>query len=233
MMDDFCARFEIHGHTTIAFMKAQPGYPAARLGSLTAAKQVVSRCVKQEKLDAFRHTYINSTLIPVSSQNQLPAALALALDMPILHSLRVQSGTRKLMNAMERMLRPPVYSGTIIPGRRYLLLDDVMTTGGTLNALREFVQSRGGIPVAAMVLAFAHGSQTLTPKEETVRQLSGKFGDALTELLRHMGLPPDLHRLTNAQIKYLLRFSSVNQIYNRIASCQNAANAPCQNAALG
>lgn len=209
-------QFCIEGHTSIAYIKKQQCYYAAKHGNLDAAKELVAKCIKKAKIEEFRRRFYGCTALPVISQNMLPLALALELKIPIKDTVYVSGKIRKTMNAMERMVFKPVIQGSLGSGA-YILIDDILTTGGMMNHLKEFVLARGGQPVAGMVLAFAAGSSLLQPPEDKLREITAKFGPRLPHMLEQFGLPSELHRMTNSQISYLLRFSSLGQIRKRIS----------------
>ena len=64
--------------------------------------------------------------------------------------------------------RLEVHSDAFGPGRRVLLIDDVLATGGTMRACRDLVQSTGAEVVACaflMELGFLGGRAKLEPTE--------------------------------------------------------------------
>ena len=64
--------------------------------------------------------------------------------------------------------RLEVHSDALLPGRRILLLDDVLATGGTMAACRTLVQQAGAEVVACafvIELAFLGGRAKLLPGE--------------------------------------------------------------------
>ncbi len=61
-----------------------------------------------------------------------------------------------------------MHSDAIGPGRRVLLLDDVLATGGTMRACCELVQGAGAEVVACafvVELDFLKGRERLAPQE--------------------------------------------------------------------
>lgn len=211
--------FHIEGHTSICHLKKQELYQDAKNGDLSAAREVVRACAKRERLQSFREAFSNCTLLPVLSVNQLPLALALEIGLPVIAGAQVRySKERKYMSAMERLINTPEFTGSLKPGR-YILIDDVLTQGGVLNSLRQFVCEHGGEPVAAMVLAFAAGSRPLVPSDDKIQFLHRKFGQELADVLSGIGLSCDLHRLTNSQVRYLLQFSEPGKILERALKC--------------
>jgi hypothetical protein len=209
---------EGYGHTSIAFMKRCPGFEDAKNGDIDAAQFVVSRCVKQSRIDDIREQYPDALLLPVLGQNQLPLALALAIGLPIWNNVRlIHMVSRKLLSAIERFIHKPVFTGYIKRDTEYILIDDVITQGGTIAALRRFVIRGGGNVVAVVALAYAIGSHAVAPIREYVIRLMVKFGLALHFLLRMLGVAVSVWWLTNSQIRYLLRFSSVRNIKKKLA----------------
>ena len=206
-----------YGHTSIAFLKRCIGFESAKNGSIEASEFVVNQCVKQERLHKLREQYPDAVLLPVLGQNQLPLALAKAIGLPIWYEVHLQHKvTRKFLSAIERLLHKPVFFGKIQTGLTYILVDDVVTQGGTISALREFVMTHGGKVVAVVALAYAIGSHAIMPKRRQIFRLMLKFGRALIFLLRICGVAAAVCELTNAQVKYLLRFGSVGKIEKKL-----------------
>lgn len=207
-----------YGHTSIAFLRRCVGYEEAKHGNLEAAHFVVSRCVKQDRLCDLRKKHPRAVLLPVLGENRLPLALAQAIGLPIWTDVYlIQTISRKLLCAIERLLHKPIFAGTIQENLEYILVDDVITQGGTISALRRFVIAAGGIVVAVAALAYAIGSHAVAPMRYHVVRLMVKFGMALLCLLKTLGIAVSAQGLTNSQAKYLLRFSSVRNILKRMA----------------
>ena len=55
--------------------------------------------------------------------------------------------------AQTRILGQPMFSGTIQPGSRVLIVDDVVTYGSTLANLRGWLEQQGATVVGATTLA--------------------------------------------------------------------------------
>lgn len=45
-----------------------------------------------------------------------------------------------------------IQKGSVIPGKKVVIVDDVLATGGTVRAVRELIESEGGIVVGAVFL---------------------------------------------------------------------------------
>ena len=64
--------------------------------------------------------------------------------------------------------RLEVHSDALQPGRRILLLDDVLATGGTMAASRDLITQAGAVVVAfafVIELSFLKGREKLEPAE--------------------------------------------------------------------
>jgi hypothetical protein len=206
------------GHTTIAYLKRCIGFEDAKKGDIDAAHLVVSRCVKLDRLQELREKHPDAVLLPVLGHNRLPIALAEVIGLRICLSVRlIHTVSRKHLCAILRFLHKPVFTGDIQEGSEYILVDDVITQGGTISALRNFVMSRGGNVVAVVALAYAIGSHAIAPMKCYVVRLLVKFGMALMSLLLKLGIAESVQGLTNSQVKYLLRFASVRNIVKRMA----------------
>ena len=55
----------------------------------------------------------------------------------------------------------PVFDGTISKDYNYIILDDVVTQGGTVSVLRRFIKDNAGNVAAVSALAFGKDSSTI------------------------------------------------------------------------
>lgn len=207
-----------YGHTSIAFLKRCYGFYQAKNGDFDAALNVVSKCIKQKRMQELRSKYPNAVLIPILGQNQLPLALAYKIEMPICFNIRlIYSVSRKLLCAIHRLLNKPMFIGYIVKNTDYIIVDDIVTQGGTISALRNFIMGRGGNVVAVVALAYAIGSHDIAPLKKYTVRLVLKFGNRLIQLLNIYGIAVSFQELTNSQAKYLNRFTSFENIIRKIA----------------
>ena len=205
------------GHTNIAYLKRCTGYEDAKNGDMCSARFVVSQCVKRSRIMALRERYPDAILLPVVGRNKLPMALAEEIGLPVWDSVTLlQKLTRKHLCAIERFMHKPLFTGYIRRDAKYILVDDVITQGGTISALRELVLIQGGKVVAVVALAFAIGSHAVAPLGKHKIGLFLKFGFKLPCILRNYEIAEDVEELTNSQMKYLLRFSSAGNIERKM-----------------
>jgi hypoxanthine-guanine phosphoribosyltransferase len=204
------------GYTTLRFLKKCDGYHAAKEhGDRTAAENVIRKCVDVSQLQSIKANYPDAFLLPVLKKNNaLPLGLCANIGLPICLTVSCASPyKRKNMPAIQRILYKPVFFGEIIPERKYILVDDVITQGGTMSSLIQFVsQRRGNIP-AILSLTYAKGSKKIAPTKETLSNLKQRFGNPLSEFFEELGMGSEaVEQLTHSEIRYLMKFSSIENI---------------------
>ena len=214
--DDFPQGF---GHTSISYLKRCEGYHAAKNGDIDAAMRVVERCVKTDRIDAVREQFPNTVLLPVISQNMIPLALAMYIGLPVHEGVRrVDTQKRRELPAILRLMYKPKFSGRIIRGVSYIIVDDVITQGGTVASLRHYVLKRGGTVLAVIALAFAIGSRAITPIRANILRILLNFNIvALINTLATYGICSDIRQLTNSQVRYILRFRGIHTLEIKLA----------------
>ena len=150
------------GHTSISYLKRCDGYHAAKNGDMLEAMRVVEQCVKLDRIAAIKEQYPNAVLLPVISQNMIPLALASFIGLPVYAGVRrVDAQKRQGLPAILRLTHKPEFSGRIVAGASYIIVDDVVTQGGTVASLRHYVLEQGGTVLAIAALAYAIGSRAI------------------------------------------------------------------------
>lgn len=114
---------------------------------------------------------------------------------------------------MERMLSRPRFNGPVDPGRRYVLVDDVSTMGGTLAELADHIRRNGGEVVGAITLVNASREGHFAARRMQTREIERRYGDDVRELF---GIDPA--GLTADEAKYILNFRDADALRNRAAS---------------
>lgn len=176
-------------------------------GDGDAARRVVGRCISPQKIDILAE--IVSKIIelkqpppllvfPLSVElqddaassavragNGLPAAMSYYLSQRLgcpedreIYQISVVKRTKLLRRA--RLLNQPAFKGSIQKGRYYIVLDDVVTLGGTFAALRSHILRGGGRIAAITALAHANGHDfRLSITDATLSQLVCEYGPKL------------------------------------------------------
>jgi len=101
-------------------------------------------------------------------------------------------------------------------------VDDVITTGGILNELRNYIEVNGGKVVAVTSIAYAQFSTVFSIQKDTIKMMEGKFGRDETErFIQEIGIGEKLEHITNSEGRYILSFSSINRIRDRVLELGN------------
>lgn len=223
-------------HTSISALRHHPAFTDAKAGNHSAALDVVQTLAHPDRARSLLDTCPGAVLVaPVlaierTGVNMLPLAYAkwlASLQTPPRASWTpsiIQSNVTHHTDAdaIHRLLYRPEFSGPVEPGRPYIVLDDVITSGSTVQALRLYIERHGGHVIAFTCLAASYSTITgsslqITPTENTLHALQIKFDSAALEtLLRETGVADYLSELTNCQARYLLSFRSLDTLRDRL-----------------
>ena len=211
----------LYSHTSISSLKRCPGFDDAKKGNIKAALLVTGLSVKSKRINEIKEKYPSAVLLPIMSNNKLPEALARIIGLEIYFGIhKVETVKRKGLSAMERLLYKPQFRGSVPKGKNYIIVDDIVTQGSTVSALRQFVLSQGGFVIAVATLAHSAGSGVIAPNPEGVHKLAEKFDYlCLIEILRSYHIADDLSEMTNSQIRYLTRFKTIERLVKKINKC--------------
>jgi orotate phosphoribosyltransferase len=103
---------------------------------------------------------------------------------------------------IDRMFFQPEFTGKVLPGK-YILVDDVFTTGITLKGLKTYIENCGGNVVSAYTLGSSKSTLFEASKLQ-MRILKSRY----PEVEKYF----DLSLLTIIQIEYLLKFNSIRNL---------------------
>jgi hypothetical protein len=118
-------------------------------------------------------------------------------------------------DAMERLALRPEFDGEVQHGKRYILVDDVTSLGGTLAELANYIQSKGGVVQGVFVLVNAGRSKSFSPDKRTLKILEARYGHELIEIF---GIA--VNALTANEARYLVGFRTADDIRNRLAKAK-------------
>ena len=216
--------------TTLDFIKRKHEdlHKRAKAGSLGAAMELVDSIIgpatikgkpnpKWDSIRSLAADYPGATLVPVQAEeatghNMIPFAYAYKIyDMT---GLKMNKTIRQVVranhtgsDALWRMTHRPEFIGNVMRGHTYIIIDDHVTMGGTLNELRKHIQDRGGKVVAATTLTASRFSDILSLRQGTLEKLAAKFGKDLGKELHEAGIANVPAELTEAEARYLLKLS--------------------------
>jgi 8-oxo-dGTP pyrophosphatase MutT (NUDIX family) len=113
---------------------------------------------------------------------------------------------------MERIASRVEFTGAVEQGGRYALVDDNVTSGGTLADLGSYIQENGGQIVAIIALTTSSRSGNMEGSRKFRDLVERRFGDVV---LKELGINPQA--LTEAEAQYLAGFKDADELRGRIA----------------
>ncbi|MDR1893875.1 MAG: hypothetical protein LBQ61_04180, partial [Spirochaetales bacterium] len=226
--------------STVAKMKAHGDYAAAKAGDRDAAARLVLDIMggkgQQEKLKALGEKHPDAIVVGVhaeerSGRNAIPRVLSeyiakatgLEVDTDIVQSVKAgHTGS----DAWRRMANRAQFDGEVQQGRKYILVDDVVTGGGTFGELRRYIEMNGGEVVDMVSMGAAQFSTNIALSEKTRLDLESRYGvELLQQFLQEEGLYGGEYRaLTESEARTLLAAGSLDAARNRIAQARQQGN---------
>lgn len=217
-----------------------PDYRAAKEnGDIGAAFRLVKSLISRSGINKIKSIVSkgNATIVtPVISEerhgkNMIPRAYADILadeigataDVDIIHINKVGRGGA---DGFHRLAAQPIFSGQVVSGREYIIVDDSLAQGGTLASLKGYIESNGGKVVLFTALTGKQYSARIVPKRETLIALRKKY-PALEEYWNEE-FGYDFSRLTQSEARYILKLKGqdANSIRDRISTLRESQGAP-------
>ena len=204
-------------------IKQHAAYAAAKTGNVAAAKELAAAFALAGIIGKVRELIGNAQplMIPVHAIedqgiNRIPAAfaelLAERLGLEVAEDIvqaNVVSHTGS--TGWARLTRPPVFSGQVMAGRCYFMVDDFIGQGGTLANLRGLLLAGGGRVEGAITLTGKAYSAKLALDPETLRLLREKHGLEFENWWQEV-FGYGLDFLTESEARYLLRTENADTI---------------------
>lgn len=195
-------------------MRQHPHYEKAKSGDAAAAYHVARDLVPSKSIieahRAFgsRVTYIAVDAMERGGHNALPHAIAAryakltSAKLSIAEIIQTNRVLHTGADAMSRMARRAKFSGPVTPGARYVIVDDVVTLGGTFAELADYIQANGGEVAGFVALVNATRGSTMRPSTAQLAELTKRgLDDPIRQLF---GIDP--HALTRPEAGYLASF---------------------------
>jgi hypothetical protein len=225
-------------NTSVAAIQNNPNHKAAKSGDVQAAIRLVEKVIKPEHIQdlGIKHPgaiVVAPQAIEAAGHNAIPQVYAeaisaltgLSVDKDIIQTNRAH---RTQKDRIERLFQPVTFDGEVKQGYDYIIVDDVITEGGTTRNLKTYIESKGGRVVEISSLAVGVGLTTgeIALKPETLKELKEKFGDEISEgkfdekklnaVLKELNIANRIHELTEPEARTLLAaFSDVDAVRNR------------------
>lgn len=142
----------------------EPEYAAAKAGDAVQSALLVEKLLKDKTVQELK-TMIGDNqpiLVPIQSEeasgkNLIPRAAARALGVKLglpVDTNIYQSNTAKRTDAgiYHRYISPPEFKGEVQAGKSYLIVDDTLSVGGTIAALKGHIENNGGKVIGSTVM---------------------------------------------------------------------------------
>lgn len=117
---------------------------------------------------------------------------------------------------MDRIFTPVPFSGDVVPGWDYLLVDDVLTQGGTFAGLANFIGAGQGRVRGIVALTGNPQSARLALSDATLAELRVRRGGAFRDALGY-----GFGALTESEARYLAEYRSADAIRDRITAAKS------------
>jgi hypothetical protein len=218
-------------HADESAVKQHRAYKAAKAGHGPSATELVNDTMSEQQnqqlVDLLRGhtpTLVSAHAYEREGINAIPEAFAVeiskALGWPHDTSVaQINVVAHTGADGFSRMARQAEFAGVVQTGCEYVLVDDFVGMGGTLANLKGYIESEGGIVLAAVSLTGKPHSAKLTLSPTRLHELRLKHG---TEL-EHWWIEQFAHTfdaLTESEARYLTRTAAIDTIRNRIADSQ-------------
>lgn len=192
----------------------------AKQGNRAAAQRLLDATLKAGLAEQVDEAFPDAVLVPVQyagEGNVLPQLLAQRLARNGRHSLLEtvhqtgRSGMKNHEDTYGRLMNPVQFAfdgpAPDLTGQRFVLVDDVISSGSTLMALKHATEAQGGTVDGYVVLArgrYVAGDMAM--KAETLRAIEMRLGRAAVEetLTGRLGYPVTLEALTEKQGRAIL-----------------------------
>jgi len=170
--------------------KSHPDYNVAKGGDIDAAGRFVHDLIRKDmddRLIAIAKKHPDAILLGIhaieaTGKNEIPQALTnligektgLEVDRNIVQS-NIVGHTGAGQNV--RLYNRPEFEGEVQRGRNYILIDDMVTMGGTLGEMKNYIESRGGTVVDMITFSTqSEQNSTIALTDTTKFDLEKVFG---------------------------------------------------------
>lgn len=221
-------------HEEESLVKKHPRYREAKSGDANAALDLVAATVNATVLDDLKQALSGRLVFvtPIHAQeamgiNQIPSALAGyiadVVRAPMWKRIvQINQVGHTSASGYHRMANQPLFTGEVMPGADYLLVDDFVGQGGTLANLRGYIEQHGGRVILATALTGKWYSAILKPSLETLSELRSTHGPEL-ERWWQAAFGHGFDLLTQSEARYLARSPDADTIGNSLLASRLGA----------
>jgi len=214
--------------------------PAKNLRDATAAIQLIDDIARDDVIEdivssVFYYGRGNEPIVIAPSPDLSEARNALAITYAEWLALELECTTeervfqsknvpRTELGAWARMAHDVEFYGEISDGADYIVVDDVMTLGGTLADLKGFIEHNGGRVICMSVLARGSGTNSrIALDSHTLAMIEYKFGNDIHDFCRN-ALGHETNCLTLPEAERLLECASIDSARAHLSRERDARN---------
>lgn len=226
----------------LRILQNHPDYDAAkhhenREAALRLVHHFVNTPDNSLKFDLLKKNYSDSIIVSVHAiesdgKNRIPEMLAeyinkytsLEVNDTIVQTNKVfRTGT----DEWHRFAFRPTFEGTVKPEKKYILVDDIFSQGGSFNELRLFIEKQGGNVVKTIAMTAGKSGPEIALNPNTLKNLLDKYGsDSLSLFCKEINLYEGNYKaFTEPEARSIRRAASLDQARNRIFAARQKGRA--------
>ncbi|WP_323842596.1 MULTISPECIES: phage minor head protein [unclassified Moraxella] len=192
-------------------------YLTAKSGDIHSALRLVDEFLSDEFVVSVQKAiagYPDIHILPVHAEemlgrNKIPIAYALALSEILgvkmdLNIVQAKRAYRTDADGVGRLLKRVSFDGKVVANRHYMIVDDVITQGGTLADLRAYIENWGGKVVLASTLNGKPNSARIPITKATLGQLRKQAGKQIEQWWQEQ-FGYDFSKFTESEARYLAK----------------------------
>lgn len=215
-------------------LEKEPEYRAAKAGDWEAAITMTDRLITDRTIEEVkRHVggdkqvkivpvlakeQQGSNKIPLAAAEILADRLGLEVEYNIIQDEKVY---RTNSGSDHRLAYSPAFVGEVEIGRSYLILDDTLTTGGTLASLRGHIENRRGYVIGGVAMTAHPGALDIAVKPKMLTAIERNHGSSMNEYWKEE-FGYEIDQLTQGEAGHLKNAASVDAIRERILAARDA-----------
>ena len=155
---------------------------------------------------------LGNNRIPAVFSQMIGTMLELEVNEDIVQTVKANHTNA---GAYERIVRQPRFDGQVQAGRNYIIVDDTVAMGGTLAALKGYIESKGGNVLRAVTLTGLTVPEfDIVPSEKMINSVLSKHPELPEWWQYEFGFPVEY--LTQGELGHLRTPSSLDEIRNRL-----------------
>lgn len=199
-------------------------HSAKKLGNMESAEKLIDDYFNKESLRSLKS--LNDIQVISIRDTNSPNVIPEALAKKLCQTMNWENGSQNFQlehkitftnsSLWKRILFKPTTIGQVISGQKYIICDDVSTTGSTLKSYINHIEKGGGEVAAVMTIA-TRNDMDFNTNHDLLARLETKFGKLnFDKFLMDFSIGSNAEDLTNLELAYFLeQFNSLDELYER------------------